>query len=177
MSYITAAPTQEGIICDESISATGAVTAVFVNTNVFLYFFKLDVPTTLSGGKWHTGATATGATDIGIYTFAGNLQASISGGGAGVGTNNAANTSQSSAFSGGNITLAPGQYFMALCESVSTDTITGKAGIVNSGGSNRWRLAVNGPNASFSLPATTGGYTDSPSNVPAFSLTVVGGLT
>ncbi len=177
MSYITAAPIQEGIICDESISATGAVTAVFVNTNIFLYWFKVDVPTTVSGAKWHTGAVAAGATDIGIYSFAGTLLTSLSGGGAGVGVNNAANSSQSANFSGGNYTLAPGQYFMALCESSSTDTITGKAGIVNSGGSNRWRIAVNGPNASFSLNAATGGYTDSPSNVPAFSLTVVGGLT
>jgi hypothetical protein len=165
------------IIADEAISATAAITATFTNANVFLYAFEVLVATTFSGARWHTGATATGATDIGIYSFAGNLLASLSGGGAGVGVANVANSTQTPSFNGGNITLQPGQYFMALCESVSTDTITGKAGIVNSGAANRWRLAVNAPNASFSLPATTGGYTDSPSNVPAFALIVVGGLT
>lgn len=169
MSHMTAPQPQRLIIADEAIAATAAVTTTYTANNVYLYAFEVEVPTAISGGKWRTGATATGTSDIGIYTFAGALLAHTGA------TANAANTSQSPNFSGGNITLAPGQYFIGYCVSNSTDTIAGKGGLANSAGDNRWRQATNAATAGV-LPNSTGGYTSNPANFPALALVVVGGL-
>ncbi len=170
MSYITAAPIQEGIICDEAISLLTSLTVLLTANNIYLYFFKIDVPTTFSGGKFHTGTTATGTVDLGIYSFAGTLLTNTGA------IANVASSNMSPNFSGGNYTLAPGQYFMAMCPSNSTDTIGGRAGLTNSNGADRWRLANNSGTAGVLNPAH-GGYTDNPNNFPAFALTIVGGLT
>ena len=152
-----------------AISGSAAAGVVLATNAVYLAAFELLVATTFSGGKWRTGAAATGTSDLGIYTFAGTLQANIGG------VANVASTSMSQAFSGGNITLPPGQYFAAFCVSNNTDVIW-SVGAGNGAAYTRCRQATNTATVGV-LPSTTGGYSDTPAKFPAFALTVVGGLT
>jgi hypothetical protein len=167
-------PVQPWIVSNDAVSINSVLTVTLSNTVVYLYAFELGAPTTFSGAKWRMGATGAGYTDIGIYDVNGNLQAHTTA------TLNTASTNMSQAFSGGNITLAPGQYFMALCASSASDTYLGISGTTSKSTTSRNRQATNAPTGSgntISLPSTTGGYSDSPANVPAFALTISGGLT
>ncbi len=160
----------ELITTDEVISVTGVATSTLTGNTVYLYAFKLSAPTTYSGAKWRMGATVTGTTDIGIYDFAtGTKQASLGA------TTNVASTNMSANFSGGNIQLSAGQYFMAMTVSNSTDTPVTNA-VSNPGIQSYMRQATNAASAGV-LPSTLGGYSDTPARFPSFGLTVVGGLT
>ena len=160
------------IVADEASSLAANAAATYTANGVYLYAFELQAATTFSGGKWRCGATTTGTTDVGIYSFAGNLQGTDTGA-----VTNVASTNISANFTGGNITLPPGQYFAALCVSNGTDTIAGKqGGISTTEVASRQRFATNSATSGV-LPSTTGGYSDAPVNFPSFALTVVNGLT
>src|SRR5215469_8117064 len=151
------------IIADEVISITGVATSTLTANAVYLYAFELNTPTTFSGAKWRMGATTTGTTDIGIYDFAtGTKQASLGA------TTNTASTNMSANFSGGNITLPAGQYFMAMTLSNSTDTAV-TTGVSNPGIQSRIRQATNNATSGV-LPSTLGGYSDTPTRCPSFGL-------
>lgn len=157
------------IIADEAVAATASASTVYGANIVYLYAFELQATATISGAKWRVGATATGTTDIGIYDSGGNLLTHTGA------VANVASTTQSANFSGGNYTLSPGQYFMALVVSNATDTISGLA-VGNPAVMSRMRQATNSGAAGV-LPLATGGYSDAPAKFPAFALTVAGGLT
>lgn len=155
---------------NEAIAVSGSAASAVLATNVvYLSAFELLVATTFSGGKWRVGTTATGTADLGIYSFAGSLLANLGG------VANVASSPMSQAFSGGNITLPPGQYFAAFCVSNNTDNIW-SLGVGNGAVYSRSRQAINSATAGV-LPSATGGYSDTPVRFPAFALTVVGGLT
>src|SRR5260221_7439985 len=105
------------IISDEPASMVAITTGVLVAFTVYLYAFELQSPVVVLGVKWGTGATHTGNTNMGIYTFAGNL---VAGSDTGAQVNGA---SVDNSFTYGSaIALSPGQYLMALAPSNSTDT-------------------------------------------------------
>ena len=116
------------------------------------------------------GATTTGTTDMGVYDANGNLLAHTGA------TTNTASTNMSQAFSGGNLALGPGQYFMALCPSNSTDTYLAVTSTSRQAPVTRNRLGVTAGTSGV-LPSTSGGYSDGPSRTPGMSLTILNGLT
>lgn len=175
MSYITNPSIQKTLIGSEVVGLGGLVTVVMVALNVYLYSFTLDVPTTFSGVKYRTGSTATGSADAGIYSFAGTLLATIGG------LANVASTSVNQAFSGGTITLGPGQYFAAFTSQNATDTYEGITATNNAVTiQSLYRQATNPSTVPVSvvvLPNATGGFVNMTSaKLPGFSLTVVGGI-
>lgn len=170
MSQITRPNPAVWIISNDAVSLNAVLTVTLGANIVYLYAFEIFAPTTFTGAKWRMGATTTGTTDVGIYDVNGNLQTHTGA------ITNTASTNMSQAFSGGNITLAPGLYFMALCPSNATDTYLGVASTTSKTTTSRDRQATNSGTAGV-LPATTGGYSDTPSAVPAMSLTISGGLT
>ncbi len=158
------------IVANEIIALTGVATTAVTGNQVYLYAFEVYSPTTFSGAKWRVGATSTGTTDIGIYSFDGNTLFAHTGA-----ITNVASTNMSNAFTGGNVTLPAGQYFMAVTVSNSTDTLV-TLPASNAGIMSRVRQSTNNATAGV-LPSTTGGYSDVPARVVACALTVVGGLT
>jgi hypothetical protein len=155
------------IIADEAIAIAGLATTVYNTNAVYLYAFELYTTTIFTGGKWRCGATTTGTSDIGIYTFAGVLLADTGA------VTNVASTNMSANFAPGQVSLPPGQYFAAFSVSNSTDTIVGVT-LGNPAIMTRCRQATN--TATPPLPANTGGYSNVPAKFPAFSLTVLNGL-
>lgn len=168
MSQITRPHVASWIISNEAASLSGVLTTTLVATSVYLYAFETLAPITVSGGKWRMGVTVGGTTDIGIYDVNGNLLAHSGA------ITNVASTDMTANFLA-SIVLAPGQYFMALLPSSSSDTYLGITSSASLTPTSRVRIAVN--TAASALPATTGGYTDKPSRVPAMALTISGGLT
>lgn len=167
---IQPSPPPELIIADEAVSVSGVATASLSANVVYLYAFVLRAPTIFSGAKWRMGATTTGTTDIGIYSFAGSLLIHTGA------VTNVASTNMSANFSGNaTIYLPPGQYFMALCPSNGTDTYN-SIGISNPAIQSNMRQGTTAGTAGV-LPNSTGGYSDTPARFPGVALTVVGGLT
>lgn len=159
-------PIAPAIISDEVASLAGSSTVLSANT-VYLSAFELQAPTVVLGVKWIMVATATGKTNIGIYTLAGNL---VAGSDTGQQTNTA--SSDNSFTYGTSVLLSPGQYLMALAPSNSTDTYLVRA--VTATGACRERRATNAMSAG-ALPSTTGAFVVT-GNFPAYSLTIQGGL-
>lgn len=145
------------------------VTTTLVTNQCYLYAFELQASTTFSGGTWHNGSTATGTSDIGVYTFAGT-QLAHSGA-----TANVASTTTTANFIGGNITLAPGQYFIALCCSNNTDTYHAESGVATATPFTRLRRSTTAASAGV-LPASTGGYNNGAGQGLVMALVIVGGL-
>lgn len=156
------------IISSDAVAVSAATGTLAANV-VYLYAFELAVQVTVTNMKVRITATATGTTDMGIYDVNGNLLTHTGA------VTNTANTTMTNALSGGNFTLGPGQYFLALCPSNSTDTYQR----VSPGNSyspvSRMRQATNAGSAGV-LPATTGGNATS-TTAPAFAALLVGGLT
>src|SRR5260221_12760530 len=69
------APTPQ-FVGTEPVGVAGALTILLTANQVYLYLFEVP-PTgmTILGTKWRMGATTTGHTSMGIYTYAGNLVA------------------------------------------------------------------------------------------------------
>jgi hypothetical protein len=170
MSQITRPHVAPWIISDEVAALAGVLTTLLAANVVYMYAFETLAPITITGAKWRMGATTTGTTDIGVYDSNGNLLGHTGA------TTNTASTNMSASLNGGNITLAPGQYFMALCPSNSTDTYLAIGSVAAATTPTRHRQATNTGTAGV-LPGTTGGYADTPSKTPAMSLTISGGLT
>ena len=169
-------PPQPVIIATEVSALAGVATDTLTALQVYVYVFELAVATTFSGAKWRINTAASpGSTDIGIYNFAGTtLFASLGG------VVNVANTSFAQAFSGGNVTLQPGQYCTALASENNSDNYTGiNAPAASAVILSRYRYAANGSvNAHpTTLPSTLGALSNpSTTKMPAWSLTVVGGI-
>ncbi len=157
-------------VSNDAASLTGAATTVLTANVVYLYAFEVMASITVTGCKWHMGTTATGTTDVGVYDANGNLLGHTGA------VANVASTNMSNALSGGNLTLAPGQYFLALCPSNSTDTYQAVSATSPKTPTSRNRQGVTGGTAGV-LPTTTGGYTDTPAQVPAMALALLNGLT
>ncbi len=161
------------IISNDAASVNSVLTVTFTANNVFLYAFEVSAPCTITGAKWRMGATVgtggTQTTDIGIYDANGNLLGHTGA------TTNVASTNMSQAFLS-SVLLTPGLYFMAFVSQNGSDTYLGISGTTSKSTTSRNRLATNLASAGV-LPATTGGYSDTPGNVPAISLTISGGLT
>ncbi len=169
MPLFLTTPQPQNVSAAEALAIGGSASNTLGANSVYLYAFELAVAVTFSGAKWRIGTTGGGTADVGIYDINGNLLTHTGG------TTNTGSTNMSANFSGGNYTLQPGQYFMAYCTSSATDNVYGVS-LGNPAAITRCRLANNSATAGV-LPSTTGGYTDAPGHFPAFSLTVVGGLT
>src|SRR5258707_15184881 len=105
----------------DSIGVAGALTILLTANQVYLYLFEVP-PTgmTILGTKWRMGATIGGTTNMGIYTYAGNL---VAGSDTGAQTN-VANNSQSFTY-GTAVFLPAGSYYIALACDNATDTYEG----------------------------------------------------
>ena len=169
-SSVDANQIQPWIISNDPASLAGAVTVTLVANQVYLYAFELPASVTFTGAKWRMGATATGTTDLGIYDANGNLLGHTGA------ITNTASTNMSNAFTGGNLQLAAGQYFMAMVPSNSTDTYLAAGSASTLTGTTRFRSGTTAGTAGV-LPNTTGGYTDAISRAPAMALTNLNGLT
>lgn len=154
------------IIGDYSAQLSGTSGTVTGN-QVYLYAFEVRANELVSGVRLRIGATATGTTDAGIYDSGGNL---LTHSGA---VANTANTNQTFSFSSA-YALSPGQYFLAVCLSNSTDTITRLSGQSANTPQGRFKTATNTATLGV-LPPTTGGYSNG-SVVVAMEAITVGGL-
>ncbi len=157
------------IISNDAAAIGGATSTTLVAEAVYLYAFEIDSTITITGGKWRTGTTAAGTCDVGVYDMNGNLLGHTGQ------VSNIVSTNMSAALLV-NVTLSPGQYFMALWASVATDDYLGISSTGTFASESRNRIATNATSAT-GLPATTGGYADNPTRIPAMSLTIAGGLT
>jgi len=139
------------IIAAEAIAVAGVITATITANAVYLYGFELAANVSIASVRWRMGATTTGHTNMGIYTYAGNL-VSGSDTGSQVNTLSALNS-----FSYATpIPLSPGQYFLALACDNSTDTYLALSGATTfSESMTRHRVAANSL-AAGALPLTTG---------------------
>ena len=146
-------------------SAAAASMTIITNT-VYLYAIEVLVPVSITVMRWRMFATATGHSNLGIYTFAGNL---VAGSDTGAIANSA--SSINSTTLGTAVALSPGQYFLALACDNSTDTYAG----VSSGGTHKHRNATNAL-ATGALPLTTGTIIAGTKSL-AITALVSGGLT
>ena len=105
------------IISNEAIIYAASLTQTLTINVPFLYAFEISAYVTVTGMRWRNGATTTGTTNMALYTFTGNL---VSGSDTGAITNVA--SSAVNATYGTAVTLAPGQYYLALASSNGTDT-------------------------------------------------------
>ncbi len=164
------APTPQ-FIGTEPVGLAGALTILLTANQVYLYLYEVPpTGTTITGVKWRMGATTTGHTNMGIYTYAGSL---VSGSDSGAQLN-VANTNQTFTF-GAAITLAPGSYWIALACDNATDTYEGITAPTGGSQLSRYRAATN-VLAAGALPATTGTILTAGTKVPGAALQVSGGI-
>ena len=138
-------------IISSDATAVSAASGVLAGNVVYLYAFEITASIVISSMKFRVTATATGTTDAGIYDSNGNLLTHTGA------VTNTANTTMTNALSGGNFSLAPGQYFSALCCSNSTDTYQRVSPGNSYSPMSRMRQATNAGSVGV-LPATTGGH-------------------
>ncbi len=164
------APTPQ-FIGTEPVGLAGALTILLTANQVYLYLYEVP-PTgmTILGTKWRMGATTTGHTSMGIYTYAGAI---VSGSDTGAQLN-VANTNQSFTY-GSAITLPPGSYYIALACDNATDTYEGITAPTGGSQLSRHRAATNAL-AAGALPATTGTILTAGTKVPGCALQVSGGI-
>ncbi len=164
------APTPQFIGTD-SIGLAGALTILLTANQVYLYLFEVP-PTgmTILGTKWRMGATIGGTTNMGIYTYAGNL---VAGSDTGAQTNTA-NSNMTFTYATA-VFLPGGSYYIALAPSNATDTYEGITAPAGGPILSRSRAATN-VLAAGALPATTGAITTSGTKVPGAALQVSGGI-
>src|SRR5258707_4218654 len=117
-STVDTGQVQPQFIGTEAVGVAGALTILLTANQVYLYLFEVP-PTgmTILGTKWRMGATTTGHTSMGIYTYAGNL---VSGSDTGAQLN-VANNSQSFTY-GTAVFLPVGSYYIAPGSDNATDT-------------------------------------------------------
>ncbi len=154
------------IIGSEVATLTGSSNAASANT-VYLWAFELQVEVIITGFRWRNTATGGGATNCGIYTFAGNLVAGSDTGA----TNDGINTTTTATYAT-PLQLQPGQYFLALACG-ATDTFQSVSPTITNNA--RAKRATNAL-AAGALPLTTGTIVASSAFVPGFAALVSGGL-
>jgi hypothetical protein len=170
MSYITTPAIKPQFIGTDAVGLAGALTITLTANQVYLYLFETPVPITITGVKWRMGITIGGHTNMGIYTYAGNLVA-----GSDTGAQlNVASTNQSFSY-GSAITLAPGSYWIALANDDGSDTYEGITAPAGGPILSRARAATNAL-AAGALPLTTGTITTPGTKVPGCALQVSGGI-
>lgn len=158
------------IIPSEAAAVGGGVTSTITINVPFLYAFEVSGQSLLIHQvRWRMGATATGHTNMAIYTATGNLVAGSDTGSIA----NAANTTFTQAY-GTDVSLAPGQYWMALASDNGTDTYGGISGLLARIGSTRHRQGTN-LLAAGAMPSTLGAITTSTNN-PFMALIPTGSL-
>lgn len=163
-------PPAPQFIGTEAVGVAGALTILLTANQVYLYLFEVPVPMTILGVKWRMGATTTGHTNMGIYTYAGNL---VSGSDTGAQLN-VANNSQSFTYASA-IKLPIGSYYIALACDNATDTYEGITAPTGGSIISRHRAATN-VLAAGALPATTGAILTAGTKVPGVALQVSGGI-
>lgn len=161
---------QPSIINNEVAAYVGTSGLLVANT-VYLFAFELQTQVTIIKARWRMAATTTGTTNMGIYTQNGAASALVSGSDTGAQTN-AASADNNFTYAT-PILLSPGQYFMALAPSNSTDTYLTR-GAAGTQGTSRARLATNALSAGV-LPATTGTLLAA-GTTPSMALIDSGGL-
>ena len=154
-------------VIDMGLGADGAsASGVLAANTVYMFPFELYANVTVTGMRWRMFATVTGTTDIGIYDVNKNLLAHT-----GVQTNVV--SAVNSANFASPLVLSPGQYYMALCPSNSTDTY-GRVGTLGPS----FSIARNYTGATAGtagvLPATEGALSTSAS-MPVMEAIVSGG--
>ncbi len=170
MSQITQPRIAPLFIGSEAAALAGVATGVLAANAVYLYAFEVQATITVTGARWRIGTAATGTTDIGIYTFAGNFLIDTGA------VSNATATNMSANFTA-NLVLSPGQYFAALCPSNSTDNYLAVQGTSSVAELTRFRLATNSGTSGV-LPSTTGGYSGTlATKAPAFFISILNGLS
>jgi len=155
-------------IIDNEVAALTGASSALAASNVYLWAFEITVPVVIVGMRWRNAATATGATNMGIYTAAGNF---VAGSDTGAVTD-VANAAVSFTY-GTPLVLAPGQYYLALACNNGTDTFQGVSPLGANG--SRAKKTTNNL-AAGALPLTTGVIITNPSVAPAMSALVSGGI-
>src|SRR5260221_12935535 len=170
-STVDTGQVQPQFIGTEPVGLAGALTILLTANQVYLYLFEVP-PTgiTILGTKWRMGATIGGHTNMGIYTYAGNLVA-----GSDTGAQlNVANNSMAFTYATA-ITLGQGSYYIALACDNATDTFEGITAPTGGSQISRHRAATNAL-AAGALPATTGTILTAGTKVPGAALQVSGGI-
>src|SRR5258708_19137172 len=105
----------------DPVGVAGALTILLTANQVYLYLFEVPpTGTTILGTKWRMGATIGGHTNMGIYTYAGNLVAGSDSGA----QLNVANNSQSFTYGTAVFFPASSHYIALACDN-ATDTYEG----------------------------------------------------
>lgn len=167
--FFPPAPTPT-LIQNEAIAYSGNSTLALTANNVYVYAFEIAGPVTITAVRWRMGGTATGHSNMALYTFAGSL-VSGSDTGAQVNTASAANTFTYSTA----ISLQAGQYYLALACDNSTDTYLGGAVTVATDALSRARVATNALSAG-AMPSTLGTIS-TVAKQPAMAALTSGGLS
>lgn len=158
------------IIASEANTLAGGVAATLTINVPFLYAFEVTGQTLqVHQVRWRIGATATGHSNMAIYTASGALVAGSDTGSIA----NAANTTHTITY-GTDVSLSQGQYFMAIASDNGTDTYGGITGSVARIGVSRHRIGTN-LLAVGAMPATLGTISTSTNN-PFMALIPTGSL-
>lgn len=158
------------IIASEANTLAGGVAATLTINVPFLYAFEVTGQTLqVHQVRWRMGATTTGHTNMAIYTAAGAIVAGSDTGA----ILNVANTTHTPAYTN-DVSLPPGQYYLAIASDNGTDTYGGITGAVARIGVSRHRIGTN-LLAAGAMPATLGAISTSTNNpfvalIPAGSL-------
>lgn len=158
------------IITSEAAAVTGGISTTITINVPFLYAFEVSGQSLLIHQvRWRMGATTTGHTNMAIYTAAGALVAGSDTGS----ILNVANSTQTIAY-GSDVSLPPGQYWMAIASDNGTDTYGGVNGMVSRIFETRHRQGTNLLSAG-AMPSTLGTITTSTNN-PFIALIPTGSL-
>lgn len=166
-------PIPPALISNEIAGLTGNTGAISANT-VYLYTFELQNGTLIVSVACRLSATATGTTNIGIYSYNGSLAAGanlVAGSDTGAKTNVANSTLLTTYAS--PIILGPGIYFLALSNNNGTDTYQTLS--PNSTDLSRAKRATN-VLAAGALPLTTGVIVSNVANAPGMCAHPFGGI-
>jgi hypothetical protein len=169
-STVDANLVQEWMLGSDALEmGAGGTTGVAVANTVYVIAVTVRGTTTISNMRTHVGSTATGHTDMGLYDVNGNQLAHT---GAVV---NVASTPNTNALIGGNYTLSPGNYYLAMCCDNSTDTYSRMNTLGVPGALSTTRFATNTGTAGV-LPATLGTILAPNGPIPVFCAVAVNGL-
>jgi hypothetical protein len=149
MSFISTPVIAPLIICSEGATDVQSLVVTVSIGIEYLYAFELQAPLFIASIRWDMGATVTGKTNAGIYTFAGNL---VSGSDTGQIVNVASSTNTVTYSTA--VYLPIGQYYIAVACTNSTDTYVGKT-LTNAYSTSRHRRAANSVSGT-ALNNTTG---------------------
>lgn len=173
MPLFIALPTPTYLGNDAAESGAGGATGAMTAATVYLLAISNPVGCVVSGMRTHVGASPTGYTDMGIYTFDGNTLLVHTGA-----VLNVASTTMTNNFSS-NYYLGPGNYFLAFTASAA-DTYSKVPVMSVPGAISNFRIATNaatGSAGTIALPATLGTILAPASGgSPLFGGVVVGGL-